>query len=649
MQVLYSFFSMYCQAHDLQCAGFGHHDRRDNHCVIRNQFSRILPATLRVRLLIMALIVVSIPIISTGYVLEVKGRQALIEEKQTKLFGLAKLLDAHLGAGFDNLLRDYHGALDDRQAKIRFLNMRLRDYTDTIAEANPGVGVGYYSKSLNAIITYGPSREYDGKVGISIQPSHPGWKVMGNGERLVESGPLVRGHIMNAMLPITRNGEVIGYIWANEFTEAIERQALEMDKTIFWVMSFGLIVSLALSFSMADRVTRHVNAIKNGLRRMQTDLRSPIKPLRGEMGEIVAAVNDMAQALVNERSLNENILMSIADGVITVDTDGQVTSINPAAQQMMGMTASDTVGRPYASLFSDEVDFTSLLLDTLQSGKEHISVTLDYPLKDRVLYISSSTSLLRDDSGKVIGAVAVFKDLSENRQLQKQVMRADRLAALGELVAGIAHDIRNPLTSIRGFMQYLQKSSDPKEWREFSPLIIREVDGLNRIVGELLEFAKPYPPRISQVRINDLIQEMLLFVNKGTDEHKVCITLKLDDTIPPIEADGEQLKQVLLNLLINASQAMPDGGTIMIETCRNDNDSVKFLVTDSGMGVALENREKIFDPFFSTKPSGTGLGLAVVQRIINAHHGEIAISSEVGEGTSVAVVLPICHETVKEA
>lgn len=615
---------------------------------MKSMLSRILPATLRVRLLLMALVVVSIPIISTGYVLEVKGRQALIEEKQTKLFGLAKLLDVHLGSGFDSLLRDYDGAPDDRQAKIRFLNMRLRDYTDTIAEANPGVGVGYYSKSLNAIITYGPSREYDGKVGISIQPSHPGWKVMGNGERLVESGPLVRGHIMNAMLPIIRNGEVIGYIWANEFTEAIERQALEMDKTIFWVMSFGLIVSLALSFSMADRVTRHVNTIKNGLQRMQTDLRCSIRPLRGEMGEIVAAVNDMAQALVNERSLNENILMSIADGVITVDTDGCVTSINPAAQQMMGITASDTVGRPYSSLFSDEVNFTSLLLDTLKSGKEHISVALDYPLKDRVLYISSSTSLLRDDSGKVIGAVAVFKDLSENRQLQKQVMRADRLAALGELVAGIAHDIRNPLTSIRGFVQYLQNSSDPKEWQEFSPLIIREVDGLNRIIGELLEFAKPYPPKTSQVQMNDLIQEMLLLINKGDNAHKVEIALKLDAFLPLIEADGEQLKQVLLNLLINASQAMPAGGLITIVTEALDDGSIRIMVIDNGIGVSEENLEKVFDPFFSTKPSGTGLGLAVVQRIINAHHGKIEISSEVGKGTAISMVLPVVHEKSKE-
>jgi len=612
--------------------------------VIRNYLGKMLPATLRARLLLMAFIVVSIPIISTGYVLEIKGRQALIEEKQTKLFGLARILDQHLGHGFDALLSDYNGVPDDRRAKIAFLNLQLRNFTDHIAEANPGVGVGYYSKALNAIITYGPSKEYGGKVGISIQPSHPGWKVMEKGERMVESGPLVRGHIMNAMLPIVRNNEVIGYIWANEFTEAIERQAMDMDKTIIWVIAVGLMCSLALSFSMADRVIRHVNTIKNGLRRMQSDLHTPITPLQGELGEIVSAVNDMAQALINERSLNENILMSIADGVITVDMHGDVTSINPAAKLMMGPTAADAVGKPYASLFSQEVEFTSLLLDTLQSGKEHISVTLDYPLKDRVLHISTSTSLLRDDSSRVIGAVAVFKDLSETNQLQKQLMRADRLAALGELVAGIAHDIRNPLTSIRGFMQYLQKSADPREWQEFSPLIIREVDGLNRIVGELLEFAKPYPPRISMVQVNDLIQEMLLFVNKGSDEHKVYFDLKPDNTIPAIEADGEQLKQVVLNLFINASQAMPDGGSVTVRTERDDDANVILEINDSGTGIAPEHIEKIFDPFFSTKPSGTGLGLAVVQRIINAHHGKIEIMSQLGKGTSVVVILPIHHE-----
>lgn len=290
----------------------------------------ILPTTLRGRLFLVLAVAISIPIISTGYVLERKGRQALLDEKTAKLFGLTKILDSYLGEGFDTILEGYRGDPNDRMAQVRFLNERLRDFTDRIAEANPGVGVGYYGKEINAAITYGPSREYGNKVGDVLPADHPGWQVMARGLPSVETGPMARGHIMNAMWPIIRNGQVKGYIWANEFTAAVEEQALAMDRAVIVVMSFGLVLSLALSFLMAQRLTRDVGIIKFGLNRMKLDLRKPVRSLKGEMGEISDAVNEMARALIDARSLNENILWSIAEGVITVDVSGIITSINPA-------------------------------------------------------------------------------------------------------------------------------------------------------------------------------------------------------------------------------------------------------------------------------------------------------------------------------
>lgn len=602
-----------------------------------------MPSSLRTKLILMMIIVVSIPIVSTGYVLEVKGREALLEEKTAKLFGLASILDDHLGDGFDTLLTSYQGDPLDRQAKILFLNKLLSGFTDVIAKANPGVGVGYYSKSLNAAITYGPSGEYGGKVGETLPPDHPGWKVMETGQRNVESGAMARGHIMNAMWPIIRQEKVIGYIWANEFTAAIDRQARSMDNALFIVTSLGLIFGLGLSFTVAGQLAKDVNTIKNGLHRMQHDLREPIKPLNGEMGDIAEAVNDMARSLLNARSLNENILWSIADGVITVDITGRVTSINPAAQRIISITPEEIIGQPYEGLFDVKENFTSLLLDTIRTGKEHVGVCIDVPFRGHMIYVSTSTSVLRDGVGRFIGAVAVFNDISETRRLQKQVIRADRLAALGELAAGIAHDIRNPLTSIRGFVQYLQKSGDPQEMKEYGPLIIREVDGLNRIIGQLLEFAKPHPPRFAMVQVNDLIHEMLLLIKNLTDKQDIHIDLHLEAKLPSTEADGEQLKQVLLNLLINSCQAIPEKGRIVISTSSVETGRLEISISDSGIGIAPENLEKIFDPFFSTKPAGTGLGLAVVQRIIHEHGGEIGIGSEIGKGTTVTIRLQEIH------
>jgi len=600
----------------------------------------ILPPNLRGQLFLILAIAVSIPIISTGYVLERKGREALLEEKTAKLFGLTKILDSYLGAGFDHLLKGYQGDPADRKATIRYLNECLRDFTDRIAEANPGVGVGYYDRERNAAVTYGPSREYGDKVGEILPPDHPGWTVMIKGQPSVETGPMARGHIMNAMSPIVREGRVIGYIWANEFTAAVEKQALSMDRAVIVVVTFGLILSLALSFFLARRLTRDMDIIKYGLNRMKHDLRKPIRPLKGEMGEISDAVNEMARALLDARSLNENILWSIADGVITVDVNGNVTSINPAGREMIGVTPEEVIGRPYESLLDSDANFTSLLLDTMKNGNEYVNVTMDVPLKGRNLPVTNSTSLLRDGSGKVIGAVAIFKDISETQQLQKQVIRADRLAALGELAAGIAHDIRNPLTSIRGFVQYLQKSQDPEELKEYGPLIIRQVDGLNRTIGELLKFAKPHPPMYGPVQVNDLIREMTQLIKNRAEKQNIEIGLQLDQALSPIKADGEQLKQVLLNLLINSSQAIASQGRIDIATSMSSPGRLTIAITDNGVGIAPEYLEKVFDPFFSTKPGGTGLGLAVVQRIISGHNGVIGIKSEPGKGTTVLIHLP---------
>lgn len=602
---------------------------------------RFVPSTLRARLVLAMITAVSIPIILTGYVLEIKGRDALIEEKKTKLLGITKMLDTYLEGDFDSLLAGYQGGQNDREAKVRYLNAHLDKFTDLLAEAYPGVGCGYFNKPLNAAITYGPSRLYRDKVAAYLPPDHPGWKVMETGKPAVESGTLVRGHIMNAMWPIVRGGTVIGYAFANEFTADVEKQASAIHNAVVAVTTLGVVLCIFLSFIVARQLTKDVDTIKNGLKRMQHDMSKPIRQLDGEMGEIVSAVNDMSRALLNARSLNENILWSIADGVITVDVDGIVTSINPAGRDIIGVSPEDVVGRPYKDLFNEEANFASLLMDTIRSGKENAAISIDVPFRNRTLHVSVSTSLLKDGIGNVIGGVAIFKDISETRRLQKQVMRADRLAALGELVAGIAHDIRNPLTSIRGFVQYLQRSGDARDWQEYAPLIIREVDGLNRIIGNLLEFAKPYPLQYTSVRVNDLITEMLLLIKNRAAKQDIKIELELDPTLPPIEADGEQLKQVLLNLFINACQAIPGRGRITVATSMSPERRLIIAVADNGVGIAPENLDKVFDPFYSTKPAGTGLGLAVVQRIIAGHGGEIDITSDAGTQTVVTVRLPV--------
>jgi two-component system sensor histidine kinase AtoS len=219
-----------------------------------------------------------------------------------------------------------------------------------------------------------------------------------------------------------------------------------------------------------------------------------------------------------------------------------------------------------------------------------------------------------------------------------QVMRADRLAALGELTAGIAHEIRNPLTSIRGFLQYLQDCESIEEWRHYGPLIIREVDSLNHIVGELLAFGRPRPPQVDSIDLGALVKETA-FLARGRSDAQVGV--QIEPGLPAIEGDREALKQAILNLVINAIQALPGGGHVEIELAAAGAGELALRVRDDGVGIAPENLDKVFDPFFSTKASGTGLGLAMVHRIVDAHGGTIGIDSRPGAGTTVEMRLPV--------
>jgi two-component system sensor histidine kinase AtoS len=605
---------------------------------------RLVPQTLRNKMILFTLIIVSIPLLLTGYIIKLETQEALLVEKQTKLFGIASLLDNYLGEGYHAILAAKNMQNADRATQLTALNDSLKNYTDTLTGAYPGVGAGYYSKELDAIITYGPSSNYADKVGITIDPAHPGRKVMSTNERLVEFAPMVRGDIMNAMIPVVRHGEVIGYIWANELTDDIHAQMASMDNNIYLSVSIGIIVSLLLIFWMTRGFIHNVETIKNNLVQLRFDLRHKISPMEGEMGQISDAINHMARSLLNAQTLNENIMHSIADGVITVDINGTITSANKSAEALTGFICAEIVDKPYKEIFCEGRHFNSLLLDTLATGTNYIGIEMDYPVKNRDIYISISTSRLKDSTDKIIGAVVVFKDLTEQHRLQAQMLRAERLASLGELMAGVAHEIRNPLTAIKGFVQYLQDTDNEEERKEYMPVIIKEVDRVNRVIETLLYFSRPCKTNYTLVDINSLIEETLVLVKNTGTKHKLEFRLQLEKTIPQIEGDAEQLKQVLLNLLINAIQAIPDLGTLEIKTWQGHGDFIHVKITDTGTGINPADLSKVFDPFFTTKATGTGLGLAVVQRIINAHYGRIDIHSEPGSGTAVTLQLPVTHQ-----
>ncbi len=593
------------------------------------------------QLMLVLLPIAGLPIIATGYVLREHAHEVFIHEKQVHLQGINALLARHLAAqgGYGGIVGRFRGAADDRDRQIAFLNSRLRDYCDEVAKAFPGVGVGYFHLGLRAIVTYAPSEQYENTVGMTIPPDHPGWKVMGSGAPMTVSGGQVRGNIMNAMLPIEENGQVVGYIWANEFMDAIEQQAGSMRVAVQRMTLLGFGLSLIVVFLVIRQLTKNLEKIKGGLLDLRFDLTKPIAPIQGEIGEIVKAVNELARILVETRSMHNNILDSLADAVITVDSRNLVSYINPAGRELFQCQAAEVVGKPYPALFRPEVNFSSPIVDTLQTGREHHGVEIDYPLPHRTPRVLASTSVLFDGRGDPLGVVAIIRDVSERYALQRQVAQNERLALIGEMAASIAHELRTPLTSIRGFVQYLQGSADPAEWQEYGNTIIREVDGLNRIVSELLDLVRPLPLHFVPTDLNALVEETLLLARENVAKGRIDFLTEFDPALPAIAIDRGRIKQVLLNILMNAIEAIERRGEIRIQTAAGDG-KARVRIRDSGCGIPESWRERVFDPFFSTKSSGTGLGMAIARRIVEGHHGSIEIDSIEGQGSAVTLVLP---------
>jgi len=256
--------------------------------------------------------------------------------------------------------------------------------------------------------------------------------------------------------------------------------------------------------------------------------------------------------------------------------------------------------------------------------------------------LEASVSSLFGDRGELLGEVLLFRDLTEVQELKKEVERNQRLASIGRLAAGIAHEIRNPLSSIKGFATYFkERYQDVPEDKKTAEIMVQEVERLNRVIGQLLEFSRPIKLNKVRADIHEMITHSLTMVQKQAEDRGVAITTNLSPAIEEVSLDPDRISQVLLNLYLNALEAMEQGGTLHIGLFLDKEcGRVKIVVSDTGIGIKEEDLVHVFDPYFTTKQSGTGLGLAIVHRIIEAHKGEVRVESEPGRGTRVTVVLP---------
>ncbi|MBI2468378.1 MAG: HAMP domain-containing protein, partial [Candidatus Rokubacteria bacterium] len=409
---------------------------------------------------------------------------------------------------------------------------------------------------------------------------------------------------------------------------------------------------------VARRIARPVRQLAAGAAAISRgELAQRIEPATAdEIGQLAVAFNHMAAQLFQERadleaahaelrqrfeeladlkSYTDSIVGSLTSGIVTLDLDGRVVTLNPAAELLTGLFGAEVAGRYCTEVFAHAPEVVEVLMETLASRTAVATLALSLRRRNgQAIPVEMSTAPLKGVEGKDLGVVAVFRDVTAMRELEDQLRRSDRLAALGSLAAGLAHEIKNPLTSIRTFTQLLPRKFDDERFREtFERVVPRELERINGIVERLLQLARPARLRVEPVRLPALLERVQeLFANE-IETRQIGVTRQYARDLAPIQADPEQLYQALVNLVGNALEAMDTGGRLTLRVGWSEGEDrlrgfrrtaprrVRVEIEDTGVGIPPSVADKVFDPFFTTKEGGTGLGLALAHKIVEDHGG----------------------------
>jgi len=341
-------------------------------------------------------------------------------------------------------------------------------------------------------------------------------------------------------------------------------------------------------------------------------------------------------SLAREKVFSDNLVSRMPIGLVAVDQYGRVTAVNSVAEATLGIRAVGVLG------LAAKDAIPAILADTLAGTDSLVEKELLCPVADgRRIPMDVSAANLTGENGERFGQVILFKDLTEIRALRQELEKNRRLASVGRLAAGVAHEIRNPLSSIKGFATYFkEKYRESDRDQEIAGIMIQEVNRLNRVVGQLLEFSRPIRLHFQQVALKPFIKDAFKLVEPQSSQANVTMVLDMADQSLCALMDTDKMSQVMLNLLLNALDAMPGGGCLTVRVSTDGDDSIAIQVMDTGTGVDPKDQPHIFEPYFSTKKTGTGLGLAIVHNIVKAHQGDILVSSQTGGGTLVEITLP---------
>ncbi len=352
-----------------------------------------------------------------------------------------------------------------------------------------------------------------------------------------------------------------------------------------------------------------------------------------------------------ENPFSEVLFNHLHAGVLLLEPSGRVAYLNPSAERLLGLSSQAAKGKPFLDLFRDGQALAQPLKEVLHSGRTVHAHEMKVVTMQGTVSLQVEIAPLSLPEAPA-GALVWLHELSMEQAFQEENRVLDRLSMMGTLASGLAHEIRNPLGGIRAAAEMLQRELEGAEDQEYARIIVSEVDRLNQLITQLLDFAKPKKLKKASVNINQILSELLTLQNSSMQKRKIALKQEFDPSLPPVWGHEPSLKQAFLNLIKNALEAMEGGGTLRVVTGYisdyrmqvgegKPTPMAQVAIADTGEGISEENLKSLFTPFFTTKPKGTGLGLMMTQRILKEHESQLRVASKVGEGTTFKVLLKL--------
>ncbi|SFF21690.1 PAS domain S-box-containing protein [Paenibacillus catalpae] len=473
--------------------------------------------------------------------------------------------------------------------------------------------------------------------------------------RIITTKAKILGHkVMKSFIPMSGTSKSVIVV---NFNYAAIKEPLYHQLLIQVLISLGLMAAVVVSSSfIAGLMIRTLQLIFNRMNEISRGNfgEQIIIDSNNEFGTLASQVNAMssnlysyqtqltaaAKELLHTQQYLESFVNNTSDAIHVVDLEGRTIDVNKAFETMFGWTQAEAVGQKLP-MFTSE-----LLIDLREKGELVLNggEVTDYEI---MLYgkngmpveVSITLSGIRDEQGRMVAYASIARDIAERKRTEEILRRSEKLSVVGQLAAGVAHEVRNPLTTLRGFVQLLQK--DAKLDKSYLNIMLSELDRINLIVSEFLVFAKPQADRYQEADLYTVMNDIVVLLDSEANIHNVQMITRLDAGIPPLMCESNQLKQVLVNVMKNGMEAMPDGGELTLELVRESEQVILIRIKDQGIGIPEEDLARLGEPFFTRKTEGNGLGLMISQQIIQNHNGNMQYSSQLGAGTCVEIRIPL--------